>query len=96
MTHLILAAVLTVVINDFSYEPKNVVVTAGESVRFVNKDDEAHTVTLRGGGFDSGGLDTGDTWTYRFTRPGKYAYFCSLHPFMTGTVTVRPAKGAHR
>lgn len=96
MIHLILAAVLTVVINDFAYEPKTITVSAGQSVRFVNKDDEAHTVTLQGGGFDSGGLDTGQSWSYRFTKPGKYAYFCSLHPFMRGTIVVKATKGAQR
>ena len=60
-------------------------------MRFVNKDGEAHTVTVRGG-FDSGGLDTGDSWVHQFTRPGKYPYFCSLHPYMRGMVIVQQAK----
>lgn len=95
MLHFMLAALLTVVIDDFRYTPTTLTVNAGDSVRFINKDDEAHTVTLQGGGFDSGGLDTGDSWTYRFVKPGKYAYFCSLHPYMHGTIVVRAAQGAH-
>jgi plastocyanin len=91
-----LAAVLTVVIKDFAYTPKTLTVAAGDSVRFINKDDEAHTVTLEGGGFDSGGLDTGDGWTYRFTKPGKYTYFCTLHPYMRGTIVVQTPKGSHQ
>jgi plastocyanin len=87
-----LAAVLTVVIKDFAYTPKALTVNSGDSVRFINKDDEAHTVTLEGGGFDSGGLDTGDGWTYRFIKPGKYAYFCTLHPYMKGTIIVQPSR----
>jgi plastocyanin len=92
MLHFMLAALLTVAIKDFAYTPKTLTVNAGDSVHFVNKDDEAHTVTLQGGGFDSGGLDTGDSFTYHFTKPGTYTYFCALHPYMKGTIVVRPAK----
>jgi plastocyanin len=90
-----LAAVLTVVIKDFAYTPKTLTVNAGDSVRFINQDDEAHTVTLQGGGFDSGGLDSQNSFTYRFTKPGKYAYFCTLHPYMKGAIIVRAATGSH-
>ena len=39
---------------------------------------------------DSGQLFPGDTYVVRFDAPGAYAYLCTLHPFMTGTVTVAP------
>ncbi|HEY7250808.1 MAG TPA: plastocyanin/azurin family copper-binding protein, partial [Methylomirabilota bacterium] len=39
--------------------------------------------------FRSPGLDTDETWAYTFTRPGTYAYYCTLHPLMTGKVIVR-------
>lgn len=94
MIHLLLAAALlttpTVTISGFKYKPATVTISAGQSVRFVNRDDEAHTVTARGGAFDSGGLDTGDGWTYTFAKPGTYRYFCAMHPYMTGTIVVRP------
>lgn len=101
MIQLILAAALasaphgaaTVTIDQFLFKPATLTITAGESVRFVNRDQEAHTVTSRSKAFDSGGLDTGDAWTYRFTKPGTYAYFCSLHPYMTGKIVVVPAGG---
>lgn len=82
-----------VAINDFKYGPATVTIAAGQTVRFVNHDGEAHTVTATGGGFDSGGLDTGDSWTYRFSKPGRYAYFCTLHPWMKGTIIVTPSGG---
>jgi plastocyanin len=85
-----------VTIEGFAYKPASITIHAGQSVRFVNHDDEAHTVTARGNGFDSGGLDTGDGWTYRFERPGKYTYFCSLHPYMTGTIVVVPRGGSSK
>ena len=90
MLHIVLAATLNVAIRDFSYTPKVLTVRAGDTVHFVNRDSEAHTVTVQGGKIDSGGLDTGDAWSYRFTHPGKYAYFCSLHPYMRGTIVVKP------
>jgi plastocyanin len=39
--------------------------------------------------FASPGLDAGDVFSYRFTAPGTYSYFCALHPQMTGTIIVR-------
>lgn len=104
MTALILAAMTAlagtpapgtpvVTIQNFKYSPASVTIRAGQSVRFVNRDDEAHTATSKSNAFDSGGLDTGDSWTVRFTKPGKYPYLCSLHPYMTGTVIVIPQGG---
>jgi plastocyanin len=102
MKHLVLAALIAaapapsapaVAIKDFAFAPATVTVIAGQTVRFVNRDEEAHTVTAKDGSFDSGGLDTGASWTHRFDRPGRYAYFCSLHPYMTGTIVVIAARG---
>ena len=85
----------TVVIQGFAYVPATLTVAPGQSVRFVNRDSEAHTVTATDRAFDSGGLDTGDSWTRRFDRPGTYRYFCELHPYMKGVVIVR-ARGGSR
>ena len=73
---------------NFTYRPASVRVRAGEQVRFVNDDDEAHTVTGRDKSFDSAGLDSGGTWEHVFTKPGTYRYFCELHPYMNATVEV--------
>ena len=88
MIHLVLSAVVT--IEGFAFKPARITVPAGDSVRFVNKDSEAHTVTNKGGLFDSGGMDTGAAWTHRFTKTGTYVYFCQLHPYMIGTIVVVP------
>jgi plastocyanin len=80
----------TVHIRNFAYVPQKLSVARGTAVRFVNDDDEAHTVTATDRSFDSGGLDTGDTWTHRFTAAGTTGYFCALHPYMRGTVVVTP------
>ena len=80
-------------INGFAFKPATLHITAGNAVRFVNDDQEAHTVTGSGNAFDSGGLDTKDAWTHTFAKPGRYAYFCELHPYMRGVIIVSPAKG---
>lgn len=85
----------TVAISGFSFKPATLTVTAGQSVRFVNRDQEAHTVTASNNSFDSAGLDSGASWSHTFTRPGTYTYFCELHPYMKGTIIVRAA-GAHK
>ena len=84
-------ATVTVHIKDFAYNPATLTVAPGTVVRFVNDDGEAHTVTALDRSFDSSGLDTGNAWAYRFAKPGRYPYFCALHPFMKGTVVVRAA-----
>ena len=75
-------------IKNFAYVPATVTVAAGSTVRFVNDDGEAHTVTSDAKTFDSGGLDSGDSWSYRFAAPGTYPYFCAVHPYMHGAVVV--------
>jgi plastocyanin len=82
---------VTVHIKDFAFVPARLTVDAGTSVRFVNDDGEAHTVTAADKSFDSEGLDTGAQWTHRFANPSTYAYFCELHPYMKGTIVVRPS-----
>ena len=83
------AATATVHIKNFAFDPVTLTVAAGTTVRFVNDDSEAHTVTARDGSFNSEGLDTNDSWSFRFTKPGDYAYFCQLHPYMKGSVVVK-------
>jgi plastocyanin len=78
-------------IQNDSFVPATLTVTAGQSVTFTNADDDAHTVTATDGAFDSKGLDTSGTWLHTFAKPGVYRYFCELHPFMKGTIVVRAA-----
>lgn len=71
------------------YEPAELTVSAGTAVRWVNYDSDIHTVSQRGGGFESGLMFNRDAWTYVFDTPGTYEYFCLPHPFMVGTITVQ-------
>jgi plastocyanin len=87
----------TVRIDDFAFDPADVQVAVGQSVTWVfGSDPEQHTVTpVDDGAFeDSGQLFTGDTHVVRFETPGTFPYLCTLHPFMTGTVTVTEAPAA--
>ncbi len=83
------AATPTVVMKDDAFAPARLTISSGQTVTFVNQDDDAHTVTSTNGTFDSKGLDTNGVWHYTFTKPGTYAYFCEMHPFMKGTIVVK-------
>ncbi len=78
-----------VTIKDDAYSPATLNVSAGQTVTFTNRDDDAHTVTSTNGVFDSKGLDTNGVWHHTFDKPGVYRYFCELHPFMKGTIIVK-------
>lgn len=80
----------SVEIKNDAFSPTTLTITAGETVTFTNADDDAHTVTAVNGSFDSKGLDTDGRWRHTFAKPGTYAYFCQLHPFMKGTIVVKP------
>lgn len=81
-------------IDNFTFGPKSVTVKAGTTVTWTNQDDIPHTVTSTAQQFRSKPLDSGDTFTFTFSTPGTYKYFCSLHPQMTGTIVVEAAAGA--
>jgi amicyanin len=75
-------------IKDMKYEPATLTVTVGTTVTWVNVDDMPHTVTDRNRVFRSAGLDTNDSFSYTFTTPGAFDYFCTIHPYMRGKVVV--------
>src|SRR5690348_40271 len=78
----------TVAISDYSFKPATITVAPGTRIVWTNKDDDPHTVTGDDGSFDSKGLGQGDTYGRLFSKPGRYAYHCSAHPFMKGVVIV--------
>ena len=78
-----------VVIDQFKFSPAALTVPVGTAVTWTNKDGTLHTVTSTTKVFASEGLDQGGTFSYTFSAPGTYPYFCKLHPRMTGTVTVQ-------
>jgi plastocyanin len=78
-----------VTIKGFAFEPATVTIKAGESVTWTNQDSANHTVVADKGEFTSGDLANGATFTFKFDTAGTYAYKCSIHPSMTGTVIVQ-------
>ena len=82
-------AAVVVHIKNFAYAPDTVTISAGQSVRFVEDDDTAHTVTASDGSFDSGNLEKGGSWVHAFTKAGTYNYVCTYHPYMKGKVVVK-------
>ena len=83
-------APVEVKIDNFSFSPATITVPAGTTVRWTNRDDIPHTVVSDDKTtFKSKPLDTDEQFTYTFTKPGTYSYFCSIHPKMTGKVVVQ-------
>ena len=76
-----------VTIDNFTFSPAQMTVKVGTTVTWKNQDDIPHTV-VSAGKFKSKALDTDDHFSFTFTAAGDYAYFCSLHPHMTGTIKV--------
>jgi plastocyanin len=82
---------VTVRIENFAFLPRDVQVPVGGTVTWQNADDVPHTATSKGDAqvFDSGALDTDDTYSFTFSKPGAYPYYCKVHPHMTGVITVK-------
>ncbi|PXA83446.1 amicyanin [Nostoc sp. 3335mG] len=78
-----------VAIRMFAFSPQVLVVTPGTTVTWTNADEDPHTVTANDKSFHSAAMDEDDKYSFTFTKPGEYAYFCSLHPHMTGKVIVK-------
>jgi len=81
-------------IKDFMYTPMTVTVPVGTTVQWINLDDIPHTVVEKNKAWRSPALDTNDTYTHTFDKPGTYEYFCGLHPQMVAKVIVTPAGAA--
>jgi plastocyanin len=81
-----------VVIDNFTFSPQTLKVPQGATITWVNRDDVPHTVTSNSGVFDSKTMDTDQTFTQVLKSPGTFPYYCAVHPHMTGTIVVEPAK----
>jgi plastocyanin len=79
-----------VAIQNFAFSPATVTVKTGTTVTWTNRDQDSHTVTAMAGSFHSPTLNTGQSYRYTFTTPGRFDYLCTIHPFMTATVVVTP------
>lgn len=68
------------------FTPSSIIVSAGTTVIWTNKDAVAHTVTSDSPLFDSGTIAPGGTFSYIFSTPGTVKYHCTIHPSMTANV----------
>jgi plastocyanin len=75
--------------HNFMFAPTSMTVSAGTTVTWTNLDDEPHTVVSDIGLFRSGAMDTNESFTFKFDKPGTYHYTCSIHPRMVGTIVVQ-------
>ena len=83
-------------IDNFSFTPATLTVKAGTTVTWTNKDDIPHGIASSNNAFKkSKALDTDDGYSFTFTTPGTYQYFCYLHPHMVGSVIVESTTGSN-
>ena len=78
-----------VTIKNFNFGPNAITVAAGATVTWHNSDGEPHTVVSADGLFRSAALDTGEAFSFKFTKAGTFKYVCTIHPRMVATVTVK-------
>src|ERR1700719_2564155 len=76
-------------IDNFSFGPAELKVPVGATVTWTNRDDIPHTAVSNDKIFKSQVLDTDEKFSFTFSKPGTYEYFCSIHPKMTGKVVVQ-------
>jgi plastocyanin len=76
-------------IDNFSFAPETITVAVGTTVTWTNRDDIPHTVVSTDGVFKSKVRDTDEKFSFTFAKAGVYAYYCSVHPKMTGKVVVQ-------
>jgi len=77
-----------VTISDFQFAPATTQVAQGTTVTWTNNGPSNHTSTADGGAWDSGVLQPGKSFSFKFNTPGTFAYHCAIHPNMVGTITV--------
>src|SRR6266542_4101441 len=84
------AMATTIKIDNFSFSPPSTTIATGTTITWLNADDVPHKIVSSDGKFTaSPALDTNDRYAFRFTQPGRYEYFCALHPKMTGAIVVQ-------
>jgi plastocyanin len=76
-------------IADLAFDPETVTVAAGTTVTWVSADPNLpHTSNSEDEVWFSGTLNEGDEFSFTFEEPGTFAYFCEVHPTMTGSIVV--------
>ena len=80
---------VSVAIMGFKFVPADVTVNVGDTVIWTNEDSAPHTVESSDSTLRSDELSKGDTYSYKFTKAGKFNYICGIHTSMHGFVMVQ-------
>lgn len=80
---------VTVHIDNFTFNPAELIVKPGTTVIWENADDIPHSIVETGGKFHSAALDTGQRFSMAFSDAAEIEYYCGLHPHMTGKIIVK-------
>ena len=82
--------VVEIAIRDYSFQPAELKIRAGTTVRWTNQEKRvSHSVLFTGpGGFESDRIFPGESWKRRFDKPGVYPFTCGPHPEMHGNIEV--------
>jgi plastocyanin len=84
------ASMAEIKIDNFSFGPSTLTVPAGTTITWKNNDDVPHVVTSDDNKlFKSKALDTDDRFSFTFTKPGTYNYYCAIHPKMVAKIVVQ-------
>jgi plastocyanin len=86
------AASGSVTVSDFSFGPGTITINQGDTVTWVNNGPTPHSATSSSGVFDTGIFPKGQSRSHTFNEAGTFAYICTPHPFMKGTVVVQASQ----
>ena len=75
-----------IVIQNFAFNPSVLTIAKGTTVIWTNQDSDPHVITSNT--FNSGNLNRGDSFEFKFDTEGSFDYFCGIHPEMTGKIIV--------
>ena len=73
---------------DFNFDPLSLNGTVGTPITWTNAGPSNHTITANDGSFDSGTILVNAKFSFTPTKAGTFAYHCSIHPTMQGTIVI--------
>lgn len=76
-------------IRGMKFTPATLTIAAGTKVTWINQDTTPHTVTDKDRAFRSAALDNNESYSFTFSRPGDFTYYCTIHPMMVGRIVVK-------
>jgi plastocyanin len=79
----------SVAMKDIKFSPSSLTVKVGQTVTWTNDDGVDHNVIAKDGTFKSGNFGHGGTFSWKATKAGTFAYSCTIHPGMDGTLVVK-------